>query len=92
MSTLTKLDPRVRRDRQYRRMTIRSLSNVLALLQRLTPPPLERIGLAGMTLDILTDIRRNPRMTGAAKRTAFADLIKLLEDPNDRSAVESGAS
>jgi hypothetical protein len=73
MSTICKIDPRIRRERYDRRDTIRSLARVS---QQLTGFQKLR---AELVLTGLISIVKNSVTTGLSKLRAFARIIKQLE-------------
>lgn len=74
MSTITKLDPRVRRSRADRRDTVRSLGRVVSQLSGF------KQFAAGAIHSLLIDVQRNPTLTGTQKNGLFSGLIARLQE------------
>jgi len=80
MSTISKLDPRIRRDRAARREMLRSLARNALLLQS-APPFLGQqnaLAIYRTTLDVLDGIRKRPGITGASKNELFTRVAREL--------------
>lgn len=72
MSTICKLDPRVRKARSERAHAIRSLGRALPFIKP------ERYGAAAILHGTLDNVRRAPYLTGAEKEVVFANLMRSL--------------
>ena len=74
MSTITKLDPRVRTSRRERRDTARSLGRVVSQLSGF-----QQVRAAAVHT-VLVEIIRAPTLTGARKHALFNNLINKLQE------------
>ena len=78
MSTICKLDPRVRRDRSARAELLRSMGPEIAHLIRMTPPGSDIVPKAIAASHLLERIASSSRRTGAAKQRLFTTVAREL--------------
>lgn len=74
MSTITRIDPTVRRERAARRIIVRQLRGASARLP----------GMKGVVTLLMADtlrlLQRNPALTGAEKQAAFNHILTRLQE------------